>query len=91
MSIFTGNRIRLAPVSEAPRTLGADARDGTVTFVRPLRGWDGQPIAGLLVRNESLTVRADSDVSVTGRTEKEALGLLLEAVGKYLKAHSEHA
>jgi hypothetical protein len=25
------------------------------------------------------------DVSVTGRTEKEALGLLLEAVGKYLK------
>jgi predicted RNase H-like HicB family nuclease len=31
------------------------------------------------------------DVSVTGRTEKEALGLLLEAVGKYLKTHSEHA
>jgi len=29
------------------------------------------------------------DVSVTGRTEKEALGLLLEAVGKYLKTHSE--
>jgi hypothetical protein len=26
------------------------------------------------------------DVSVTGRTEKEALGLLLEAVGKYLKS-----
>ena len=25
------------------------------------------------------------NVSVTGRTEKEALGLLLEAVGKYLK------
>jgi hypothetical protein len=25
------------------------------------------------------------DVSVTGRTEKEALGLLLEAVGKYLR------
>jgi hypothetical protein len=26
------------------------------------------------------------DVSVTGRTEKEALGLLLEAVGRYLKS-----
>lgn len=25
------------------------------------------------------------DVTVTGRTEKEALGLLLEAVGKYLR------
>ncbi len=25
------------------------------------------------------------DVSVTGRTEKEALGLLVDAVGQYLK------
>jgi predicted RNase H-like HicB family nuclease len=31
------------------------------------------------------------DVSVTGRTEKEALGLLLEAVGKYLKSNPERA
>ncbi len=31
------------------------------------------------------------DVSVTGRTEKEALGLLLEAVAKYLKSQPERA
>jgi hypothetical protein len=31
------------------------------------------------------------DVSVTGRTEKEALGLLLEAVGKYLTSKPETA
>jgi hypothetical protein len=31
------------------------------------------------------------EVSVTGRTEKEALGLLLEAVGKYLKTHAERS
>jgi hypothetical protein len=31
------------------------------------------------------------DVSVTGRTEKEALGLLIEAVGKYLKTSPERA
>jgi hypothetical protein len=31
------------------------------------------------------------DVSVTGRTEKEALGLLLEAVGKYLKSRPDPA
>ena len=31
------------------------------------------------------------DVSVTGRTEKEALGLLLEAVSKYLRSHPEKA
>jgi hypothetical protein len=29
------------------------------------------------------------DVSVTGRTEKEALGLLLDAVAKYLKRQPE--
>jgi hypothetical protein len=31
------------------------------------------------------------DVSVTGRTEKEALGLLLDAVAKYLKSQPERA
>mgnify|MGYP003588005920 FL=1 len=31
------------------------------------------------------------DVSVTGRTEKEALGLLLEAVARYLKRRPEPA
>jgi hypothetical protein len=31
------------------------------------------------------------EVSVTGRTEKEALGLLLEAVGKYLKGRPDPA
>ena len=31
------------------------------------------------------------DVSVTGRTEKEALGLLLEAVAKHLRSQPERA
>ncbi len=31
------------------------------------------------------------DVSVTGRPEKEALGLLLDAVAKYLKSQPERA
>ena len=31
------------------------------------------------------------EVSVTGRTEKEALGLLLDAVAKYLKSQPERA
>ena len=31
------------------------------------------------------------EVSVTGRTEKEALGLLMEAVGKFLKSHPDRA
>ena len=35
------------------------------------------------------TAVAYPDVSVTGRTEKEALALLLEAVAKYLKSRPE--
>ncbi len=34
------------------------AADGIVTFTHPLEGWDGQPVASLLVRNESETVKA---------------------------------
>ena len=48
-----------------------------------------------MVQEEGGVFRATAvpspDVSVTGRTEKEALGLLLEAVGKYLKTHPEKA
>jgi len=43
-----------------------------------------------IVQEEGGVYRATAvlypDVTVTGRTEKEALGLLLEAVGKYLKS-----
>ena len=48
-----------------------------------------------LVQEEGGLYRATAvpypDVSVTGRTEKEALGLLLEAVGKYLKSQPGRA
>jgi hypothetical protein len=48
-----------------------------------------------MVQEEGGVFRATAvpypDVSVTGGTEKEALGLLLEAVGKYLKSHPEKA
>jgi hypothetical protein len=48
-----------------------------------------------LVQEEGGVFRATAvlypEVSVTGRTEKEALGLLLEAMGKYLKSHAERA
>jgi len=48
-----------------------------------------------LVQEEGGVFRATAvpypDVSVTGRTEKEALGLLMEAVGKYLKRHPDGA
>ena len=48
-----------------------------------------------MVQDEGGIFRATAvpypEVSVTGRTEKEALGLLMEAVGKFLKSHPERA
>jgi predicted RNase H-like HicB family nuclease len=48
-----------------------------------------------MVQEEGGVFRATAvsypDVSVTGRTEKEALGLLMEAVGKYLRSHPHRA
>ena len=48
-----------------------------------------------MVQEEGGVFRATAvsypDVSVTGRTEKEALGLLLDAVGQYLKSHPDRA
>jgi hypothetical protein len=48
-----------------------------------------------MVQEEGGVFRATAvsypDVSVTGRTEKEALGLLMDAVGKYLKRHPDPA
>jgi hypothetical protein len=48
-----------------------------------------------LVEEEGGLYRASAvlypDVSVTGRTEKEALGLLLEAVARYLRSQPERA
>ncbi len=58
MSLFTGNEVTL--VRPAPR-VGANSnneRNGLIAFSRVLRGWDGQPLAELVVRNESPIVRA---------------------------------
>jgi hypothetical protein len=54
-----------------------------------------QPIIGIRVRFEVEVIRrtagftgdgvAYSSVTVTGRTEKEALGLLVQAMEKYMK------
>ena len=58
----TGNTVRLVPVAfpQEPPNPGAsnDAVDGVISFSRALDGWDGKPVAWLLVRNESDTVKA---------------------------------
>ncbi|MDQ6654632.1 MAG: ATP-binding protein [Verrucomicrobiota bacterium] len=57
MSMFTGNEISLAaPAAHADENY-SDEQAGLIAFSRTLRSWDGQPVAELVVRNESRIVR----------------------------------
>ncbi|MDQ2825291.1 MAG: response regulator [Verrucomicrobiota bacterium] len=57
MSMFTGNEITLLPATQPMREIRSDEHNGSVAFSRVLRGWDGQPLAQLAIRNESPVVR----------------------------------
>ena len=57
MSMFTGNEVTLLPVSRGAGENYNDERAGLMAFSRPLPGWNGEPVAQLVVRNESPTVR----------------------------------
>ena len=56
----SGNTVRLLQTAAAPPAdVGADdAVNGVITFAHALDGWDRQPVAWLLMRNESDTVKA---------------------------------
>jgi signal transduction histidine kinase len=55
-SMFSNNEITLLPFTSRPREAKNDEHDGVVAFSQPLKGWDGETIAQLLVRNESPVV-----------------------------------
>jgi signal transduction histidine kinase len=52
MSLFSSTKIRLVPHTAVPPKLWNDEENGLIVFSRPLPGWDGKPIAQLIVRNE---------------------------------------
>ncbi|MFL6595071.1 MAG: CHASE4 domain-containing protein, partial [Chthoniobacterales bacterium] len=57
MSMFTGNEVKV--ISPPPR-VGENVNDeqnGLIAFSRSLNGWDGGPLAQLVVRNESPVVK----------------------------------
>lgn len=57
MSMFTGNEIALVvPASRAGENLN-DELTGLIAFSQTLRSWDGQPLADVVVKNESPIVR----------------------------------
>ena len=58
MAIFSSNQIRLVMPPSEREILPPDREHaGVVTFSQMLRGWDGTPLAQLVVRNESPVVR----------------------------------
>ncbi|HSP44717.1 MAG TPA: CHASE4 domain-containing protein, partial [Chthoniobacterales bacterium] len=54
MSLFSNNKLVLAAPEDHPRET---VEDGLIVFTKPLPGWDGNPVAYLVVRNEMPVVR----------------------------------
>ena len=54
MSLFSNAKLSLAPAESQPREI---VDDGLIVFTKTLPGWDGQPVAHLVVKNEMPVVR----------------------------------
>ena len=57
MSMFAGNDISLLTPPPRVGENVNDEQNGAIAFSRPLYTWDGQPLAQMLVRNESPVVK----------------------------------
>jgi signal transduction histidine kinase len=54
MSLFSNNKLEVIPPGAPPQEI---VEDGVIAFTKTLPGWDGQPVAHLVVRNEMPVVR----------------------------------
>lgn len=52
MSVFSGTKMSLVADGERAARIRGDEENGLIVFSRPLPGWNGKPIAHLIVRNE---------------------------------------
>jgi signal transduction histidine kinase len=52
MSLFSGTKISLVPAGRTPEKIKSDEENGLIVFTRQLNGWDGTPLAQIIVRNE---------------------------------------
>ncbi len=57
MSLFTNNEIHLLPATARPEGEASDFADGQIAFSRTLSGWDGAPLARLVITNDSPVIR----------------------------------
>lgn len=58
MSLFSGTKLMLTTNSEKAENISSDEENGLIVFSRPLPGWDGKPVAHLIVRNEMPAIEA---------------------------------
>jgi len=52
MATFSGTKISLVPPTERTQKIRSDPEKGVIVFSRTLSGWDGAPLAELIVRYE---------------------------------------
>ncbi len=57
MSLFTNNEIHLVPATARADAEVTDITDGQIVFSRTLPGWDGAPLARLVITNDSPVIR----------------------------------
>ncbi|HEX7518608.1 MAG TPA: ATP-binding protein [Chthoniobacterales bacterium] len=57
MSTFSSNYVRLVPAGERAPEIRNDQQEGVIGFSQSLPGWDGKPVAQLIIRNESPVVQ----------------------------------
>lgn len=72
MSRFTGYDIRIEPFATAETSPASKEQTGLITFSKPLPGWDGQPVARIVVNNDSPIIR-----ELNRASERQFISLLL--------------
>jgi signal transduction histidine kinase len=79
MSLFTGYTIRIMPNAQAVPERKSAEEQGLITFTRTLLGWDGRPVAQILVEHDSPLIREFN------RAERNLfVGLIICAAGLFL-------
>ena len=79
MALFTGYSIQIVE-NEKALTAGASAEEkGLITFSRALPGWDGKPVAHILVQHDSPIIRGMNRAS-----ERLYFALLIFAAGLFV-------
>jgi signal transduction histidine kinase/ActR/RegA family two-component response regulator len=63
MSRFTGYEIRIAPIVAGEPEPSSREQTGLITFTRVLPGWDGRPVARIIVRHDSPLIRELNEAS----------------------------